>query len=35
MNSTTLKQMQKIRDWTSGSQKSHANQRKILWSVRT
>ena len=21
-------------DWTCGSQKSHANQRKILWNVR-
>jgi len=31
----TLKQMTKMRGWTHGSQKSHANQRNILCSMRT
>jgi len=34
MNSTTLKQMTKD-ETDQRSQKSHINQRRILWSVRT
>jgi len=35
MKFTTLKQMIKMRGWSSGTQKSHSNQRKFCWSVCT